>query len=137
MSSLVVNEKQTTSVIVAASRNNGSVLLVNKVNETESINLKNVSPVIVTSTKQGPPGPASIVLERYEIETPSLIWTIQYDPSYSDFISVNMYNTAGTPMHAGRKFKPNHILEFYLTEAMSGYVDIIFGLKNKYNYERI
>jgi hypothetical protein len=132
MSTLVVDEKQTTSVIVAASRGRESLLVINKNNDQVNINLKNVSPIIIASAKQGPPGPTNLAIVRYIIEVPSRIWSINYDDSYSDFISLNMYNNNGTPMHASRAFKPNNILEIYLTEAMSGYVDIIFGLKNRY-----
>ncbi len=68
----------------------------------------------------------SVYAVRYIVGEPSITWVIQHNRG-TTFLHIQLYRWDGVRMLAGITYQDSNTFTVHLTEALSGYVDILFS----------
>lgn len=85
----------------------------------------NVVPLGTTNPSAGGNVQTPVLYKRYKFDTPSLLWTVTHNQNTDMFVTF-LKQINGTPFYALVTLVDKNTFQVHLTDAYSGYVDVIF-----------
>jgi len=85
------------------------------------------SPTVLSSSSQGPPGPAFLEMVRYVAQTKQSVWRINHNKDTVQF-HLKIYKKDGIIVNANHGIVDKNNIDIYFTCPVEGYVDILFKI---------
>lgn len=85
------------------------------------------SPTVLSSSSQGPPGPTTLEMVRYVVQTKQSVWSISHNKDTVQF-HLKIYKKDGTIINANHSIVDNNNIDIIFTCPVEGYVDVLFKI---------